>query len=577
MTLNRTLFLISITCVLLTSCIRHDGIIEKLETIKEKSNYDLNAALMLFDSIEIDADNCSEKVKNKYDLLSIRLADKTYSKPNSDTEILRLIKYYEDKGNWGEKQEAYYYAGSIYRDLDDTPNALVYFMKSTNCTESGEYPDSLLLRNTYSQLYLLYYGVQDYINATKMAKKEKEVAIKLDDLDLRTMLHECIGLLRIDSINTAKKLLRQALYITEKDSIKHLNQEELSSLLYHFSYIGMKYEASKCYRILRRNVDTSAFNGDTYLAMAEYFKSISLQDSAIHCYEKILANDEELSSKYDASRALAVIYMKEDNSEMGKKYANMFIHINDSLNLGKRQLLATTTNNKYKYQLAKEKEGKLQREKEFYKNFLTLLIFFTIIVALISAIIFINFKNKRLKEILTKVHEINLVRDENKKLQTELEQEQEQLCTTKAKLTNNTAELELTKAKLEISDKELQDAKNQLEFRLEQSKGLIQLLHKTQFKEGREDILKKMQLAAQGRYQLKESDWKIFSNAVCQLYPSLNSTIIQQLGKKVSNEQLQFCYMLRIGLTNPEIERITNLSRATVWRWSKKFEWILDS
>lgn len=577
MTFSKTFLFLSIICTLFASCTKHSSIIEKMQNIKDMSNYNLDSALGQFDSLEIDVDKCSDEVRNMYELLSIRLADKTYVTPKSDAQILRLVKYYEKHGDFSQRQEAYYYAGSVYRDLDDTPQALVYFLKSINCMEDNASPDSVLLRNAYSQLYLLYFNVQDYRNAAKMASKEKEIATKLGILNLCTKIHECVSLLHIDSITPAKEKLKLALLDVVKDSTQKYTQGTLSSLLYHLSYYELREEATKCNEMLRHCVDSSAFNDDTYFALAEYFKLCSQQDSAIHCYEKVLANSIDLNSKYDASKSLAYIYLRRENNEMLRKYAYMFMNINDSLNLGKRQSLAATTNNKYKYQLTKEKEERLNKEKENYRTFTRLLVLITIIIVLLSAIIISNIKNRRLREMLEKIHEINLVKDDNKKLQLELEQQQYQLCTTKEKLTNNTSELEATKAKLEISDKELQDAKNQLEFRLEQSKGLIQLLHKTQFEEGREDILKKMQLAAQGRYQLKESDWKIFSNAVCQLYPSLNSTIIQQLGKKVSNEQLQFCYMLRIGLTNPEIERITNLSRATVWRWSKKFEWILDS
>ncbi|MBE6272038.1 MAG: hypothetical protein E7101_14000 [Prevotella ruminicola] len=30
----------------------------------------------------------------------------------------------------------------------------------------------------------------------------------------------------------------------------------------------------------------------------------------------------------------------------------------------------------------------------------------------------------------------------------------------------------------------------------------------------------------------------------------------------------------KIGLSMPQIQNITNLSRATIWRWVKKYDWI---
>lgn len=572
---NKSLIFISIICILFASCAKSNNLIAKMQNIKELSNYDLDSAIMLFNSLEVD-DSYSDKIQNKYNLLSIRLADKANIIPHDDKHILQLVEYYEAKGNSLEKQEVYYYAGSVYRDLDDTPNALLYFLKSINSTDEYVSPDSLLLRNAYSQLCLLYYNVQDYNNAYMAAKKENEVASRLGILDLCTKLHECVSLVRIDSVAASKKQFAIAFNIMTNDSLHTYSQKELSSLLYHLSHVEMRTEASVCCEILKRNIAPQTYNEDTYLALAEYFKLLSLEDSAVHCYKEILKNKSDLNAKYDASKVLTRIYLEHDDVEKARAYFNLFRQINDSLNLGERQSLAATTNNKYKYQLAKEKEFKLKREKEAYRSFLTLTILITIIITLSSAIFFIINKNRQLKDILTKVHEINLTKGENKKLLTELEHQQYLLCTTKAKLEKNIAELEETKSRLEDSDIELLDVKRQLEMRTEQSKGLIQMLNKTQFEENTENILNKMRLAAQGRCHLTELDWKIFSSAVCQLYPSLPQTIIQHTGKKISNEQLQFCYLMQIGLSNPEIEKITNWSRATVWRWSKKFDWILE-
>ena len=38
---------------------------------------------------------------------------------------------------------------------------------------------------------------------------------------------------------------------------------------------------------------------------------------------------------------------------------------------------------------------------------------------------------------------------------------------------------------------------------------------------------------------------------------------------------MQVCYLLRIGLSGVQIRNLTALSRATVWRWVKKYDWVL--
>ena len=108
--------------LLMASC-SNDGIMEKMEQIKTFGNGNPEMALTMLDSLELDVRDKGEYVRNKYDLLRIRLNDKANHMPSSDMMIKKLVAYFEEKGSVPEKQEAYYYAGSIYRDLQDTPRA----------------------------------------------------------------------------------------------------------------------------------------------------------------------------------------------------------------------------------------------------------------------------------------------------------------------------------------------------------------------------------------------------------------------------------------------------------------------
>ena len=44
--------------------------------------------------------------------------------------LSHLLNYFEEKGSLPEKQEVTYYAGSVYRDLQDAPRSMEYFLKS---------------------------------------------------------------------------------------------------------------------------------------------------------------------------------------------------------------------------------------------------------------------------------------------------------------------------------------------------------------------------------------------------------------------------------------------------------------
>ena len=68
--------------------------------------------------------------------------------------------------------------------------------------------------------------------------------------------------------------------------------------------------------------------------------------------------------------------------------------------------------------------------------------------------------------------------------------------------------------------------------------------------------------------------WKRLYKTVDKLYPGFNELLLTELGT-FTEQQKQVCYLMRIGLSKPDIQNVTNLSRVTVWRWTKKFEWAL--
>ena len=173
-------FLCTFSMFLLFSCSEEQHILEELERIKTIGDENPKKALSMLDSLKIGIREESDYVKNKYDLLHIRLNDKADNIPISDIMIKNLIGYFEENGSILDKQEVYYYAGRVYRDLQDTPRSLEYFLKSIEYAMYENNCDSIMMRNAYSNLNDLYYKVQNYNDAVKMAQKELEITKQMN-------------------------------------------------------------------------------------------------------------------------------------------------------------------------------------------------------------------------------------------------------------------------------------------------------------------------------------------------------------------------------------------------------------
>ena len=114
----------------------------------------------------------------------------------------------------------------------------------------------------------------------------------------------------------------------------------------------------------------------------------------------------------------------------------------------------------------------------------------------------------------------------------------------------------------------------QLTEQAEQNKRVIKMLHQSELAGKAEDVILAIRQSSIGKGEMTAADWKKLYQAVDELYPSFKDRLLQELGT-FTQQQMQVCYLMRIGLTNSQIHNITKVSRATVWRWVKKLESVI--
>ncbi len=229
---------------------------------------------------------------------------------------------------------------------------------------------------------------------------------------------------------------------------------------------------------------------------------------------------------YDAAKLLFRIYNKTEDVYNANQYAKIYMQLSDSLDFGKRQQLAATVNNQYQYHLDQKKEQELKDEKERYKNMFVVVCFAALLLVCLGYIYHIWKRNRHLKEVVALLEE------------------------------NRAKELQLAE-------------------REEQNKAIIKLMHQTDLEGTAEDVIDAIRKSSMGKKEMTSADWKQLYHAVDELYPSFKDKLVKELGSYTEQQQ-QVCYLMCIGLTNSQIHNMTNLSRATVWRWVKNYDWVLE-
>lgn len=137
-------------------------------------------------------------------------------------------------------------------------------------------------------------------------------------------------------------------------------------------------------------------------------------------------------------------------------------------------------------------------------------------------------------------------------------------------------ELQHVNEELSDYDEALKAKEQQLSEKIDQNKTFIKLLHQSELEGKAEDVIHAIRQSSKGMKDMTSSDWKHLYQAVDELYPSFKDLLLKELGN-FTEQQMQVCYLMRIGLSKPQIQSMTNLSRVTIWRWVKKFDWVLTN
>lgn len=522
-------FVIFVCCVFFAFSCSDDAAWEKkLMQIKKVGDSNPAVALGCIDSLAESVKTQPEHIRMKYELLRVRVNDKADVMPDSDSDVKRLVEYFNRKGDDAERQEALYYAGSVYRDLQDTPRALEHFLQSMSVAERTERCDSILLRNTYSNLSYLFNRVQDNQNYLLYAQKEYEISMALHRLENTSIIHLATAYHQADSNRLAQRYFDEA-FSREQERPK---MEELYILLDYYALGGLLQQADRCMAMIDSLSPDSLGNrpSSAKLALGRYYQMKGDSRSAIGCYESILTNSSSLEEKYDASRKLISMYHDAGNAEKTSLFAVRFAQMCDTLNLGKRQEMAATVNNLYRYQRDKEKEQEILQAGERYRSWAISITVLALLAVVVVGWCYERKKNKLMQEVLSLSGEMNELKMEQEKLQEEVERQKLQ----------NTA--------------------------------LIRLLHQSGFASKADDIYNLLKRAAEGKYTMTAENWRQLYQVVDEESPGFREMVLQHLGE-FTDQQMQVCYLLRIGMAKLDIQHITNLSRVTVWRWSKRYEW----
>ena len=122
------LYCLAITLFACCNDEKKDILLHRMEEVRAMGDTAPLKALEELYALEPEIASCkSDYAYHKYLLLRTRLQDKAFILPCSTDTIETIVGYFSEHGNNEEQMEAYYYEGSVYRDLKDFPRSIKSF------------------------------------------------------------------------------------------------------------------------------------------------------------------------------------------------------------------------------------------------------------------------------------------------------------------------------------------------------------------------------------------------------------------------------------------------------------------
>ena len=523
--MKRTLFIIGVVLFLLFSCKEdkeRQQLLDSIEEIWEQSETSLPEACMRAERLRDSVQSSSEHVRQKYDLLMIRLRDKKDMIPSSPDSALQAMSYFDGRKNTVDKERACYYLGSAYRDLKDYPRAVNYFLKTIDIAKQCKGADTLIWQNALSQLRYLYMLQLNY---------EEELNAALQDVELAKQSGKNLGWYLMDAASAYKHLNDTLHCLQYCDHAWRIIQEEhfppkYGMILAHMMAIYSKYNHYEKVDTLLQHLMQLPKGQRPYnyeLSLAMFHENANNIDSAIVHYKAYYNKEKTLSGRYEASAGLQRCYMQKKDSSQAAQWGCRLYDTNDSI-IAQRAFEETQrARDAYIYYRDKEKEQAIMQRDEriIFVSVITGLVLLSIVLGLLA---FYNYRKKKfMEEIIGK-------------------------------------------------DQELQERSRELKQRKKINRELTQIALMNKATDNAENVITHFRKAAVGQAKLEEGSWKELMTAIEALYPGFHERVQGRLKGQLHEPLLRTICLLKIGMSPTQIAQVMDAKKQTVWNRVKRAE-----
>lgn len=515
-----------------------------------------DSAIALLKTLEDNIKTEPESTQMYYQLLCIKANDKAYIRHTSDSLILLVLHYYIEKRDERHLPEAYYYAGRVYRDLEDAPQALDYFEKAIDALPINE--GYQLKSKIYSQMGTLFLYQKTYDEALKMFKEAQKCDIALkDSANMVFNLRDIADSYRcIDQNDSSIYYFQKAYNLAEvqgNQKLMAMVQNQMASL---YSNLG-KYDLAR--KLLQSSLDTLDIHSKSgiFSIASKLYHRMGYIDSASYYYNELLKCGT-IYAKQTAHKGLAKIAILHDNPQKALLHLNQYIQYTDFIHQITDTENVRRLNSLYNYQLREKENNRLKIENKEKQN---LIIYIISIGLFIIASLFAYLQRNKRKKQLLKIQLKNLRQlkeeqykksslfiEENKRKIEELEQKLQE-----ADQTNHILRTQL-KEQIELTLYTNKQAEIELTRRKQSNSTLLESeIYK---------YIQKQLTTKTNKKLLSNNDWKELEKVINNTYEGFSKNLRNYYD--LNEHEYSVCLLIKINIPPIDIAKLTNHSKEAI-------------
>lgn len=549
-TLRTLLLFFPLLLLAIVSCGRRNDGLPALQRVALLANTHPDSAMALLDSLRDSIFLQPRSVRMYYDLLTVKARDKAYIRHTSDSLIRSVLRYYERQNDKKHLPETYYYAGRVYSDLGDAPQALNYFIRASETADGKDYD---LLSRIYSQIGTLYLYQDVYDKALPVFRKCYQY--NLLEGDSAGMVYAIRNIGRtyrtLDQVDSALHYYKEADSLAIKLGSNLLRMRVNGEFSAYYTQLGMYKEAYKClqWAFLQFNSDDRA---PAYSTVAHYYLNINQLDSALIYFTKLLKMDDYLYLQ-SAYKGLGEIATKRGNYAEACSYWALYEMYRDSVQSITQTETVRKINALYNYQLREEENNRLQMQNRQQKNYI---VWITASMVVVVALFFAYRQNRKRKE----EGRINQLQKLKALEEQKYRQSQEFIEENKKRIAELEKELQEVRTTSDISRQELLHAQK---LSLEKDNEQVEAQQKME-----QEAVKAFQTSAiyikfhETDDKILEEDWSGLISAIDNTYRNFTQRLKDLY--PMNEVELQVCLLLKIDMPFKRIALLVLRSKQAV-------------